>query len=67
MEKARFVVRFGILLESIKELEVDHLTYKVFSDGEEEVTITFTNGYIKKVCVTGDSKLAIIQDVIKHL
>lgn len=36
-------------------------------DGENEVIIVYRNGYSETVCVTADSGLALIQDVVKAL
>lgn len=66
MNKARFVTRLGILLEGVDRLDIDHLVYKAEND-EEYVDIKYKNGYAKRICITGDSELAIIQDVIRHL
>lgn len=66
MSKSRFVTRLGILLEGVDRLDIDRLIYKTEND-EEYVDIKYKNGCVKRVCVTGDSELAIIQDVIKCL
>lgn len=66
MSKSRFVTRLGILLEGVDRLEIDHFVYKTEND-EEYVIMKFKSGYEKRVKITGDSELAIIQDVIKYL
>ena len=45
---------------------LDVRTLRYFVDGSSErVEITFNNGYVKKVDVTGDSDRAVIHDVLK--
>lgn len=66
MDKKRFVSRLGILLADVKRLEIYSLLY-VADGGDEYVDIKYQNGAVKTVCITGDSELAIIKDVIKHL
>lgn len=41
--------------------------YDTDSNGNEFVTVTYINGYKKTVCVTGDSLIALMDDVIKKL
>lgn len=43
------------------------LSYEVRRDGEEVVTVHFEGGGCRKVNVSGDSHLAIIQDVIRMI
>lgn len=66
MNKSRFVTRLGILLEGVENLEIDHLVYNG-ADADEYVDIKYKNGYARRICVTGDSELAIIKDVIKAI
>ena len=46
--------------------EIYSAEYDIDSN-DEFVTITYANGYKKAVCVTGDSLIALIADVIKNL
>ena len=41
--------------------------YDTDDSGNEFVTVTYINGYKKIVCVTGDSLIALMGDVIKKL
>ena len=41
--------------------------YDTDSNGNKFVTVTYINGYKKTVCVTGDSLIALMDDVIKKL
>lgn len=56
----------GYLSATLREADLDvwRLRYRV--DGAEEfVDVIFENRYTKRACVTGDSKKAIIRDVLK--
>ena len=56
----------GYLSSTLREADLDvwRLRYRV--DGAEEfVDVLFSNNYVKQVRVTGDSKKAIIADVLK--
>lgn len=56
----------GYLSSTLREggMNVQRLRYRI--DGVEEfVDVIFSNNYVKRVCVTGDSCRAIIQDVLK--
>lgn len=56
----------GYLSATLREADLDvwRLRYRV--DGAEEfVDVLFSNNYVKQVRVTGDSKKAIIADVLK--
>ena len=56
----------GYLSSTLREADLDvwRLRYRV--DGAQEfVDVIFENHYMKQVCVTGDSKKAIIADVLK--
>lgn len=67
INKSRFVSRLGILLEDVDRLDIYLFTYEKSESGDEYVIMKFKNGYEKRVNITGDSELGIIQDVIKHL
>ena len=41
--------------------------YLVKPDGEEYVIITDNNGYTKRICISADSKEAIVRDVFNNL
>ena len=41
--------------------------YDIDDSGDEFVTVTYINGYKKTVCVTGDSLITLMGDVIKKL
>lgn len=53
-------------LKMVDRLDIRGLRYRI--DGASEyVDITFNNGYLKAVNVTGDSEKAIIEDVLRHI
>ena len=51
-----------------RNIEVEDIRYETDEDtGNEIAVIHFVNGYSKRVCITGDSCLAIMHDVYKAL
>ena len=56
----------GYLSSTLREADLDvwRLRYRI-SGAEEFVDVVFDNRYTKTTCVTGDSKKAIIADVLK--
>ena len=51
--------------ETFPEEEVKSITYRTNDETHEEFAdIEFENGYVRPVCVTADSPLAIVCDVI---
>lgn len=64
MEKCAWVN--GYLSATLREADLDvwRLRYRI-SGAQEFVDVLFSNNYVKQVCVTGDSKKAIIADVLK--
>lgn len=46
--------------------DLESAAYEMRKDGEEFITLTFSNGNKKRICVTGDSGVAMAQDVLRH-
>jgi hypothetical protein len=65
--KADFVAALGKNLRENSREEIFGLVYDGEMEGLETVVILFTNGDTKTVNVTGDSCVAIMQDVAKAL
>jgi hypothetical protein len=65
--KADFVAALGAALRDHSREEIFGLTYDKDPDGFEAVTILYTNGCTRTVNVTGDSCIAIMQDVAKAI
>ena len=65
--KSDFVAALGKALREHSREEIFGLTYDKDPDGFEAVTILYTNGCTRTVNVTGDSCIAIMQDVAKAL
>lgn len=65
--KADFVTALGKNLRENSREEIFGLTYDEDPDGFEAVTILYTNGCTRTVNVTGDSCIAIMQDVAKAI
>ena len=65
--KADFVTALGKNLRENSREEIFGLTYDKDPDGFEAVTILYTNGCTRTVNVTGDSCIAIMQDVAKAI
>lgn len=66
LEKSDFTDKHLKPLLVAAQKDVSSVDYCV-EGSEEFVTVTFTNGYRKLVCVTGDSLLALVEDVIVKL
>ena len=65
--KELFCVKLGELIgRYTRNIEVEKIEY-LKDDYRELAVIHFINGYTKKVCITGDSCLAIMKDVYKAL
>lgn len=65
--KPDFVAALGKNLRENSREEIFGLTYDKDPDGFEAVTILYTNGCTRTVNVTGDSCVAIMQDVAKAI
>lgn len=66
--KKKFVHELGKLLgKYIYRLNIKEFEYLKMENGEEYVMILFNDGFQKKICITGDSELAVMQDVAKRL
>lgn len=65
--KPDFVAALGKALRENSREEIFGLTYDKDPDGFEAVTILYTNGCPRTVNVTGDSCIAIMQDVAKAI
>ncbi|MBR1529911.1 MAG: hypothetical protein IJ642_11520 [Oscillospiraceae bacterium] len=58
----------GELLSShIYRLNIKELQYLETDQKEEFVLISFNDGFQKKICITGNSELAIMLDIAKRL
>lgn len=56
------------LLQSTRQYaDLKELKYQVWEDNEEIVEAEFENGFVTSICVTADSCLALIKDVVKGL
>lgn len=64
MVKSTFVERLSLAARTDDRLDVKKLEYKLFP---ERVDITYRNGYVKSVCVEGDSCRAIALDVFQRI
>jgi hypothetical protein len=64
--KSSFVAELGRVLRNYTRTDVMSLLYSA-EGSEEYVEILFINHYTKKICVTGDSCLAIMHDVYRAL
>ena len=66
--KKRFVHELGKLLGKYAyRLNIKNFEYLKAENGEEYVLISFNDGFQKRICITGDSELAIMLDVAKRL
>lgn len=55
-------------LQSTRQFEdLKSLQYRIWEDGEEIVEAEFENGLVTSVCVTADSGVALIRDVMRGL
>ena len=64
MVKRTFVERLSFAAQIDDRLDVKRLEYKLFP---ERVEVTYRNGYVKSVCVEGDSCRAIALDVFQRI
>ena len=64
--KKKFIEGLGMLLIMYSREKVRRLEY-IEKDSEEFVCITYTNGYEKYVNISGDSCIAIMNDVYKAM
>lgn len=72
MEKRKFVEKLSALFEEENILDVQKMEYTavlvgVMEVAEEIVTVTRKNEFAMIIDVTADSKLAILQDVLRRL
>ena len=66
--KERFVHELGELLGKYAyRLNIKELEYLKMENDEEYVMISFNNGFQKRICITGDSELAIMTDIASRL
>ena len=64
--KAEFITNYLSPLLRAAGIRVEKAEYiKDEKTGEETVIVTHINGYTRNRCVTADSLLAMVQDVIK--
>ena len=66
-EKKNFVSYYLSPMLRKADNKIHSAEYDTDSNGNEFVTITYINGCKKIVCVTGDSLIALMGDVIKKL
>ena len=66
-EKYMFVVEELKKACKVINPKIRNVHYTKHENGEEEVVVTFENGYKKKICVTADSLKAIALDVIREI
>ena len=64
--KKVFVAELGELLHTRTRQNVKDMLY-IEENGEEYVIVNFNNGYSKRVCVSGDSCIAIMSDIYRVL
>lgn len=62
--KREFVRNYLKPLLCAMKCEVSDAEYSVADNGAEYVTITYTNGFTKRVCVSADSLRAMAIDVL---
>lgn len=62
-DKGLFVENLGWLLSQTRTGVVS----AALDSGTDIVTVTFDDGYTKRMSVEGDSYIAIIRDVAKHI
>lgn len=66
-EKKNFVSYYLSPMLRKADNKIYSAEYDIDNSGNEFVTVTYINGYKKTVCVTGDSLIALMDDVIKKL
>ena len=64
-QKRRVTHGLELLLRKTDSHRNTSLEYKVMDDGEEYVIITYEDGWKRNACVTADSDIALIRDVMK--
>lgn len=57
----------GLLAMTSEYEELESLAYEKDDRNEEWVTGTFVNGYKRRICVTGNSGIALIRQVAREL
>lgn len=72
MEKKKFVERLSDIFRDEDIMNIEKMEYTPVMVGDmevagEKVTITFRNKFAKVVDVTADSKLAIMNDILRRL
>ena len=67
MEKKKLVTQALLIALLLADLDVANLEYTKADDYEEFVTIRYKNGYEKNVCVTADSCVALMKDVLAQV
>lgn len=67
-QKTAFVHGYLSPLPRALGLRIDNAKYRMHPVSREEIiTITYLSGYTRDVCVTADSFLAIVQDVLRAI
>lgn len=67
-QKTAFVHGYLSPLLRALGLRIDNAKYRMHPVSREEIiTITYLSGYTRDVCVTADSFLAIVQDVLRAI
>lgn len=55
------------LMQTRAGRDIAWMCYRKDADNEEYVDIYYSAKHVKHVCVTADSGIALIQDVLKHI
>jgi hypothetical protein len=66
-KKAIFVKGLAAALNLAPRIGVRNLTYSVDAKQKETVEVEFDNGFYRRVDVTADSELAVLDDIRKVL
>lgn len=65
-KKARFIYTKLLPMVLACEPDVDRLNYEACGE-DETVVIRYTDGYARRVTVTGDSHIALARDVLREV
>lgn len=65
--KSSFVYNELWLLIRAIDKDITDISYSVTDVEEEEVTVTWQNGYKRRINVTGDSLKGIVWDVLRRI
>lgn len=67
-EKKESFVRNELNALAVKiDKDIVNISYSVTDAAEEIVTVTWLNGYKRKICVTGDSFKGVVWDVLRRI